>query len=52
MTHQSTVESLMYAIGTCPQLIHTVGVSSQFSANLDKAHWDALKHVFWYLCEK
>lgn len=42
--------SVMYAmIATRPDIAHSVGVLSRFSANPGRPHWEALKHLIRYL---
>jgi len=48
--NQLKVRSLLYAVmAVCPDIAHTVGGASKFSANLTKAHETAVKKVFQYL---
>jgi len=43
------VGSVIYVTQTRPDVLHAVGVLSQFSANPGKAHLESLKHVLRYL---
>ena len=44
------VGSLMYAmVATRPDIAHAVGIISRFMHNPDRAHWNAVKHIFRYL---
>ena len=46
----NAVGSLMYlAITTCPDISYTVGVLARFNSNPGQKHWQAVKHLFWYL---
>ena len=48
--YQSAVGSLMYAmLGTRPDISFAVGAVSQYSSNLGKEHWKAVKRIFCYL---
>jgi len=41
---------LMYtAIATCPDIAYAINSLSQFNVKPLKKHWNAVKHVFWYL---
>src|SRR5580693_10261937 len=37
------------SVGTCPDISFAVGALSCFNANLGKAHWKQVQHVFKYL---
>ncbi|MCO5609842.1 hypothetical protein L7F22_064074 [Adiantum nelumboides] len=40
----------MYAmVATRPDIAFAVGVLSRYMANASKKHWEAVKHIFWYL---
>jgi len=40
----------MYAsVGTCPDISFAILTLSQFLDNPGHTHWEAVKHVFWYL---
>ena len=40
----------MYAaVATRPDISFAVSTLSQFLDNLGRAHWEAVKHIFWYL---
>ena len=44
------VGSLIYAsVATHPDINFAVSTLSQFLENLGEVHWEAVKHVFWYL---
>src|SRR5882762_5595928 len=48
--YQSAVGELLYAmLGTCLDLAYMVGILSQHTATLGKAHVNVLNHVFQYL---
>ena len=46
----SAVGSLMY-MATCtrPDIAYSVSLLARFSANPGQKHWQAVKHLFWYL---
>jgi hypothetical protein len=40
----------MYAtIATCPDISFAISILSHFLENPGDIHWDAVKHVFYYL---
>ena len=44
------VGSLMYtSVATYPDIPFAVSTLSQFLENLGEVHWEAMKHIFWYL---
>ena len=43
------IGSIIYVTQTCPDVLHAVGVLSQFSANPGKTHLESLKRVLRYL---
>jgi hypothetical protein len=46
----SDVGTLQYlATSTCPDIFFTVGVLAWFNSNPGIQHWNAVKHLFWYL---
>ena len=48
--YHEAVGSLMYAsIATCPDITFAVSTLSQFLENPGEVHWEAMKHIFWYL---
>ena len=48
--YQEAIGSLMYAsMGTCPDISFAISTLSQFLNNPGHTHWEAVKHVFWYL---
>ena len=48
--YHEAVGSLMYdSVATCPDITFAVSTLSQFLENLGEVHWEAMKHVFWYL---
>lgn len=48
--YRELVGSLMYlALGTRPDIAHTVSVLSQFNCSHEKKHWIAARHVLRYL---
>ncbi|XP_063828471.1 uncharacterized protein LOC135077861 [Ostrinia nubilalis] len=50
LPYQQLIGSLMYiAIGTRPDIAHTVSVLSQFNAHYGEVHWRAAKRVLRYL---
>lgn len=50
--YQSAVGSLIYAmLGTRPDLAFSVFVVSQYASNPNPSHWQAVKRIFWYICD-
>ena len=50
VTYASVVGSFMYAmVCTRPDLEQAVSVVSRYMGNPGKEHWQAVKHIFWYL---
>ena len=48
--YHEAVGSLMYAsLGTHPDITYAVQTISCFSTKPGLAHWEAIKHIFWYL---
>ena len=48
--YAEAVSSLLYlARGTRPDIAYSVAFMSRFVANLGRAHWQAVKHLFRYL---
>jgi hypothetical protein len=46
----SAVGVLMYLeLTSCPDISNVVGILSHFSANSGPTHWNAVKHLFYYL---
>jgi len=46
----AAVGALMYlATTTRPDIAYTVGYLARFNSNLGLAHWQAVKHLLWYL---
>ena len=49
LVYIQAIRLVIYATQTCPDILHTVGVLSQFSANPCKAHLKLMKHILRYL---
>jgi len=48
--YHETIGSLMYtALGTCPDNSFSIMLLSQYVQNPGNPHWEAVKHIFWYL---
>lgn len=50
-TYKSMIGSLLYLIGTRPDIVHAVGIVGRFQANPKKSHLQAGKIIFKYLQE-
>eukprot|EP00253_Pinus_taeda_P007692 PITA_07692 len=48
-TYRSMIGSLLYLIGTRPDIMHAVGIVGRFQANAKESHLQAMKRVFKYL---
>eukprot|EP00253_Pinus_taeda_P031356 PITA_31356 len=48
-TYRSMIRSLLYLIGTRPDIVHAVGVVGGFQENPKEAHLQAVKRIFKYL---
>eukprot|EP00253_Pinus_taeda_P026010 PITA_26010 len=47
--YRSMICSLLYLIGTRPDIMHAVGIVGRFQENLKEAHLQAVKRIFKYL---
>uniref|UniRef100_A0A2N9GQ88 Reverse transcriptase Ty1/copia-type domain-containing protein n=1 Tax=Fagus sylvatica TaxID=28930 RepID=A0A2N9GQ88_FAGSY len=48
--YAQAVSSLMYTMtSTRPDICYAVGLVSRYQSNPGKAHWQAVKRIFWYL---
>jgi hypothetical protein len=46
------IGSLMYVtIATCMDIVFAISILTQFMANPIVVHWEATKHVLWYLID-
>ena len=48
-TYKSMIGSLLYLIGTRPNIMHAVGIVGRFQANPKESHLQAIKRIFKYL---
>eukprot|EP00253_Pinus_taeda_P008014 PITA_08014 len=48
-TYRSMIGSLLYLIGTRPDIMHAVGMVGRFQANPKESHLQAVKKIFKYL---
>ena len=48
-TYRSMIGSLLYLIGTQPDIMHAVGIVGRFQANPKESHIQAVKRIFKYL---
>ena len=48
-TYKSMISSLLYLIGTRPNIMHAVGIVGRFQANPKESHLQAVKRIFKYL---
>eukprot|EP00253_Pinus_taeda_P025894 PITA_25894 len=48
-TYRSMIGSLLYLIGTRPDIMHVVGIVGRFQENPKEAHLQAVKRIFKYL---
>jgi len=48
-TYRSMIGSLLYLIGTRPDIMHVVGIVGRFQANPKETHLQAVKRIFKYL---
>eukprot|EP00253_Pinus_taeda_P026002 PITA_26002 len=48
-TYRSMIGSLLYLIGTRPDIMHGVGIVQIFQANPKESHLQAVKRIFKYL---
>jgi hypothetical protein len=47
--YRSIVGSLRYLVHTCPDITFAVGYMSRFMEHPFKEHWNAVKHILWYI---
>ena len=47
--YRSMIRSLLYLIGTRPDIMHAVGIFGRFQANPKESHLQAVKRIFKYL---
>ena len=48
--YMNAVGELMYlTIGTRPDITYAIGKLAQFNSDPGHGHWQAVKHIFWYL---
>eukprot|EP00253_Pinus_taeda_P007422 PITA_07422 len=48
-TYRSMIGSLLYLVGTRPDIMHAVGIVGRFQANPKETHLQAVKRIFKYL---
>ena len=48
-TYRSMIGSLLYLIGTQPDIMHAVGIVGRFQANPKESHLQVVKRIFKYL---
>jgi ATP-binding cassette subfamily B (MDR/TAP) protein 1 len=49
VSYASTVESLMFAMCTRPNIAQAIRVVSQYMANPGREHWNTIKRILRYI---